>query len=185
VLDKRSIKDNFYTMINIRLATIADAANLAKLAKDTFTDAFGDVNDQQDLALFYQQVYGEAIQRAELENPNMTTYVAEHNQQLIAYAQLHVGKAPNCIKAQNPLELKRLYLNANYHGKGLAQKLMATCISQANEQHHDKLWLGVWENNPKAQSFYKKFQFKEVGKHCFMLGNDPQRDIIMLKTLME
>ena len=44
------------------------------------------------------------------------------------------------------------------------------------------IWLGVWEKNPKAISFYKKFGFVEVGDQVFPLGNDPQRDIVMKRT---
>jgi RimJ/RimL family protein N-acetyltransferase len=41
------------------------------------------------------------------------------------------------------------------------------------------VWLGVWERNPRAIAFYKKFGFLEVGVHVFPLGFDPQRDIVM------
>jgi ribosomal protein S18 acetylase RimI-like enzyme len=41
----------------------------------------------------------------------------------------------------------------------------------------------VWEKNPRAIDFYKKWGFKEVGAHIFPLGDDPQRDLIMELTL--
>jgi ribosomal protein S18 acetylase RimI-like enzyme len=43
----------------------------------------------------------------------------------------------------------------------------------------DKVWLGVWENNPRALAFYQKFGFNKVGHHVFQLGNDPQHDWIL------
>jgi ribosomal protein S18 acetylase RimI-like enzyme len=45
------------------------------------------------------------------------------------------------------------------------------------------LWLGVWERNPRAISFYKKWGFVEEGDHTFALGGDPQRDIVMVRAV--
>ncbi|MEZ4822031.1 MAG: hypothetical protein R2942_06240 [Ignavibacteria bacterium] len=41
------------------------------------------------------------------------------------------------------------------------------------------IWLGVWENNHRALSFYKKHGFVEFDKHVFRYGNDDQTDLLM------
>jgi len=41
------------------------------------------------------------------------------------------------------------------------------------------VWLGVWDQNPRAISFYKKNGFIEFDKHVFRLGNDEQTDLMM------
>ena len=51
------------------------------------------------------------------------------------------------------------------------------------ERGCDVVWLGVWERNPRAISFYRKVGFAEVGEHVFQLGSDPQRDVVMALTL--
>ncbi len=56
---------------------------------------------------------------------------------------------------------------------------MQGCIQEALQRGCDSVWLGVWEKNSRAISFYKKMGFQEVGEHTFTLGYDPQRDIIM------
>jgi ribosomal protein S18 acetylase RimI-like enzyme len=45
------------------------------------------------------------------------------------------------------------------------------------------MWLGVWEYNPRAQRFYEKNGFRMVDKHTFVLGSDPQTDLLMQKEL--
>jgi ribosomal protein S18 acetylase RimI-like enzyme len=40
------------------------------------------------------------------------------------------------------------------------------------------LWLSVWENNERAQRFYKRYGFEHVGEHKFMVGNTADRDFI-------
>jgi diamine N-acetyltransferase len=60
---------------------------------------------------------------------------------------------------------------------------MQACISEARQLGYQTLWLGVWENNPRAQEFYRKWNFQEVGKHVFQLGDDPQTDLLMQRSL--
>ena len=45
------------------------------------------------------------------------------------------------------------------------------------------MWLGVWEENHRANAFYRKHGYAEVGEHVFMLGADAQRDLILAKIL--
>jgi len=56
---------------------------------------------------------------------------------------------------------------------------MSASIQEAKQRGCDSIWLGVWEKNPRAISFYQKWGFKEVGTHIFHVGDDPQRDFIM------
>jgi len=79
-----------------------------------------------------------------------------------------------------PGEIQRLYVASDWHGKGIAQQLMAACVEEMRRRGSDVIWLGVWERNPKAISFYKKFGFVEAGAHIFALGRDSQRDIVMV-----
>jgi ribosomal protein S18 acetylase RimI-like enzyme len=60
---------------------------------------------------------------------------------------------------------------------------MNACIEEMSLHRSDVVWLGVWERNPRAIAFYRKFGFREVGTHVFPLGNDPQRDIVMARPV--
>ena len=53
----------------------------------------------------------------------------------------------------------------------------------AQEFSGTHLWLGVWERNPRAIAFYRKAGFVEVGSHTFVLGSDPQRDLVLVAPL--
>ncbi len=70
-----------------------------------------------------------------------------------------------------------------HQGKGFGLQLLKKAFELASE--HDLLfvWLGVWEKNLKAIAFFKKHGFREVGEHIFTLGNDHQRDLIMILDL--
>jgi len=164
----------------IRKAKTPDAGQLTKLAEGTFRDTFEAMNTPENMNLHCETHYSEEIQAREILDPEMTTLVCEQQEELIGYAQLRCGEPPPCVHATRPFEILRLYVAKEWHGKGIAQGLMAESIALAEAQGSDQIWLGVWERNPRAISFYKKFGFVEVGDHVFPLGTDPQRDIIMV-----
>ena len=45
------------------------------------------------------------------------------------------------------------------------------------------MYLGVWEHNPRAIAFYRKWSFEKVGQHSFMLGDDEQTDWLMRRAV--
>lgn len=167
----------------IRKAKQSDALSLAGLAERTFRDTFEAANSRENMVLHCESHYSEVIQLREILDPGIETLVCDHSGSLIGFAQLRWAQPPDCIKAERPAEIQRLYVSKEWHGKGVAQNLMAASISKAEEGNADHVWLGVWERNPRAIAFYKKLGFSEVGGHVFVLGIDPQRDIIMIREL--
>ena len=133
--------------------------------------------------LHCQISYSEVIQAGEICNPNMMTLLSEDEERLVGFAQLRWDGAPNCVLAKSPGEIQRLYVANDWQGKGIAQDLMYACIEEMKDHGSDVVWLGVWERNPRAIAFYKKFGFVEVGDHVFPLGRDPQRDIVMARSV--
>lgn len=171
-------------MPTLRKATISDAKQLAQLAERTFRETFAAMNTPEDMELHAQSSYSEEIQASEISNPQMVTFLSEDNHRLVGFAQLKRGNAPSCVLAQSPGEIQRLYVVEDWHGKGVAQDLMKACLEELQGQGADVVWLGVWERNPRAISFYQKFGFVEVGEHVFPLGSDPQRDLVMARSVL-
>ncbi len=167
----------------IRTATPADAAALAELAARTFTDAFGAQNRPEDLAQHLATAYGPAQQGREIADPAMITLVAENLRGLVAYAQLRRSHAPACVTGPSPIELQRFYVAAAWHGRGVAQALMARVFDAARATGAQTLWLGVWERNPRGIAFYLKSGYVDVGEQVFVVGSDPQRDRVLMRPL--
>lgn len=167
----------------IRTARPGDAARLAQLAEASFRDTFGAANTAEDMDVHCRASYGEAIQAAEIARPDMLTLLGEEDGQLAGFAQLRWGNAPACVAAAAAGEIQRLYVARDWHGKGVAQALMHACLEAMRERGTEVVWLGVWERNPRAIAFYRKFGFVEVGDHVFAVGSDPQRDIVMARPV--
>lgn len=170
------------TPIAIRLATVADAESLARLARRTFSDTFGADNSPEDLALHLDRAFTPAQQARELADPAARTLLLHVGPTLAAYAQLRRGPAPECVASALPIELWRFYVAKDWHGQGVAQALMQRVVAEARELRADAIWLGVWERNPRAIAFYGKAGFVDVGSHVFLLGNDAQTDRIMVRV---
>jgi ribosomal protein S18 acetylase RimI-like enzyme len=127
--------------------------------------------------------YGEDIQAEEIRDPDRTTLVIVVGERLIGYGQLRWAQAPACVVATRPAEIQRLYVDATWHGKGVAHSLMDALLDAAVAGSADVAWLGVWERNPRAISFYAKSGFSVVGEHVFVVGNDPQRDLVLARQI--
>jgi GNAT superfamily N-acetyltransferase len=169
--------------IVIRTAVATDAASLATFAARTFHDTYAADNRPEDMALHIAQSFGSAHQQRELANPNITTLIAEVDGQMAGYAQLRGGLAPRSVTGEAPVELWRFYVSHEWHGRGVAQALMQSVESAALRRGGRTLWLGVWEHNPRAKSFYQKCGFADVGSHVFKVGSDVQTDRVLVRRL--
>ena len=62
---------------------------------------------------------------------------------------------------------------------GRGQKFIQLALDKAKELNKNKVWLGVWEHNQQALSFYKKHGFEVTGQHEFITGEVVDIDLIM------
>ena len=169
--------------VRIRTARHSDAALLAALAARTFFETFGPANSESDVALHLQRYYGEDIQRRELSDPRCTYLIAEVGGAAAGFAMLRSVASPECVGGASPIEIHRFYVDAPFHGRGVAQALMSACEREAARLERHTLWLGVWERNERARRFYEKMGFREIGSQEFVVGTDPQRDLVMERVL--
>lgn len=167
----------------VRKAEAGDARELARIAEATFRDTFESVNSVEDMTLHCQTSYGEHVQAAEIGDPQRTTLLCLEAGIVTGFAQLRWNGAPTCVQADAPGEIQRLYVVRAWHGRGIAPILMAACLEEMKRRGSDAVWLGVWEKNPRAIAFYRKFGFREVGEHVFTLGADRQRDLVMVRPV--
>jgi ribosomal protein S18 acetylase RimI-like enzyme len=169
----------------VRAAVPADASALAAFAEAMFRDTFAAGNTPADMDEYCASAFGQALQRAEIAEPALSTLLAEDAGRLVGYVQFGPGEAPACVSPPPAWELRRLYVAPESKGSGLASELTARAVSGARAGGAASLWLGVWERNPRAIRFYEKAGFKVVGEHTFQLGRDPQRDLIMTRPMFD
>jgi diamine N-acetyltransferase len=93
--------------------------------------------------------------------------------------KINFKEAQTELKENKTIEIERIYVLKDFYGKNVGQLLYDKAIKIAKQKNVEYVWLGVWEENPRAINFYKKNGFVEFDKHIFKLGNDEQTDIMM------
>lgn len=122
---------------------------------------------------------------AECNNPESAFYFATLGGTIIGYLKLNVGQSQTEIKDDNAIEIERIYVLKEFHGKNVGQLLYEKAIHIAEQTNAGYVWLGVWEKNMRAINFYTKNGFVPFDKHIFRLGNDVQTDLIMKLKLKD
>ena len=167
----------------LRAAALADAPALSDLAVRAFRETFEANYAPEDLEAFLASAYALPKIARELADVSYNCFVAEREGAMTGYALLHDGAVEACVRGPEPVELERIYVLRDALGAGLGQALLDRCEARALELGKRTLWLGVWEHNDRAQAFYRRNGFAEVGDHRFRVGSVEDRDLIFEKRL--
>lgn len=163
---------------SIRRAIVEDAVVLSALSKKTFYDTFTGTCTEEDMQQFLEEYFAIDVVKLELSDENDCYFFIEVDAVPAGYLRLKEDyRNFPLMKQWKALELKRIYIDKAFHGKGLAQELITFAENFAKENKFEVLWLGVWEHNNRAKRFYEKMGFKDSGHtHDFPIGSTPQRD---------
>ncbi|MFL1010949.1 GNAT family N-acetyltransferase [Flavisericum labens] len=165
--------------VKIRKITVKDINELQKIGKLTFAETFASGNSEEDMQKYLEEGFSCEKLKTELTDKNAEFYFAELVDKVIGYLKVNFGQSQTEIMNENALEIERIYVLKEFHGKKVGQVLYDKAIELAEEKSVEYVWLGVWEHNPRAIRFYEKNGFVEFDKHIFKLGNDEQTDIMM------
>ncbi|MBG6234320.1 ribosomal protein S18 acetylase RimI-like enzyme [Pedobacter sp. CAN_A7] len=169
--------------IQITPVGMGDINLLQHIGRLTFSESFSSANNPEDMTNYLEESFSIEKLRAELSDQNSYFYFATLAGKVIAYLKLNIGASQTELKDDKALEIERIYVLKEYQGKKVGQLLYHQAILVAEQKQADYIWLGVWEENLSAISFYKKNGFVAFDKHIFRLGNDEQKDVMMKKVL--
>lgn len=160
-----------------RDAVGGDAEALAAFARATWLATFGHLPyPPDDLSAYLTKNYGAEIQRAEIADPEIRYRLALRDGVIVGYAMMGAVAMP--VDDPRALELHRLYVDESVKGGGVAATLMQDVIDWARGKGAPALYLSVWEDNARAQRFYRRFGFQDHGEWKFMVGQTADRDLI-------
>jgi GNAT superfamily N-acetyltransferase len=169
--------------INVRYATAADNTLLAELGARTFHDTFSADNTPEDMTAYLATSFSPEKQAAELVDPASVFLIAEVEGVTVGFARLKEGQPSAGITGLRPIEMVRMYACKEWIGHGVGATLIKACLNEAEKRGCDTIWLDVWEHNPRARAFYRKWGFLEVGTQIFQLGDDLQNDLLMQRPV--
>jgi diamine N-acetyltransferase len=164
---------------------IGKAAALRAMARQCFADTFSHLYDRGPFEQFLNEVYGdEGSMSRDLLDPTMEWLTAEVCGQIIGYAKLRTLAAPAPDPQKGALELQQIYVLQEWHGRGVAERLMHWAINRASTLGAPEIYLTVFDHNERAKRFYTRHGFVEVGHCTFQLGSRIDDDRIWRKGIV-
>lgn len=169
--------------MTIRELTEDDIPKLRDIAIKIFRDTFTDHNTPENLEAFLERDYNIDSFRKEFAEPGSQYYFISDNDRPAGYLRLRKNKEVDHLLGTNTIEIHRLYVDPEWHGKKVGDQLMQFSIDFAAKNNHEWIWLGVWEGNPRAQRFYEKWRFERFSEHDFFMGEEKQTDWLMRRRV--
>lgn len=165
----------------IKKVDVEEVELLQKISRQTFTETFSAHNSESDMEKYLTDSLSLTKLKEELNTPNSFFYFIKNTDLIIGYLKLNL--MPTHDGADATLEIERIYILKEFQGKKYGNYLLQKAIAIGRDKKCSYVFLGVWEKNEKAISFYLKHNFIKYGSHIFKLGNDEQTDILMKLNL--
>jgi ribosomal protein S18 acetylase RimI-like enzyme len=176
--------------LTVRVATAnsIDIAELAAVAALTFPLACPPSATHANIASFVDANLSVARFGEYLADPQRLILTASQGDRIVGYAMLirGIGDDPDvqrAVRVRRAVELSKLYVLPDRHGAGVATALMDAALKAAREWGGGCVWLGVNQQNQRAQRFYKKSGFTVNGSRTFRLGAHDENDYVMVRGL--
>ncbi|QBJ98298.1 GNAT family N-acetyltransferase [Rhodococcus sp. ABRD24] len=174
--------------ITVDRAGLWDAEALADVAAVTFPLACPPHASKEDIEAFIDDVLSAERFSEYLTDPARTVLKATSNGEIVGYVML-VDGAPEDDAVQSAVslhpatEISKLYVLPGSHGTGVSAALMDAAVEHARSSNCAGVWLGVNQENERAQRFYIKNGFERVGTKTFKVGAQTHRDFVMQRSL--
>jgi ribosomal protein S18 acetylase RimI-like enzyme len=174
--------------VDLAPAASVDADELAAVAAQTFPLACPPSTPPENITSFITTNLSASRFAQYLKDPQRAILTARQNGRIIGYAMLirGVGDDPDvhqAVAARPAAELSKIYLLPEHHGAGVSTALMELTLATADEWGVRCVWLGVNQENKRAQRFYAKCGFRINGTRTFQVGDRRENDYVMVHDL--
>jgi len=169
--------------MKVRVAVPSDAAVLSELASVTFPLACPPHSSPAAIADFISKNFAVTHFDGYLADADRAIFLAEDGSEAIGYAMLILGEPTDAdviasITLRPTCELSKLYVRPGHHGAGVSVALVAAAVEFARAAGRVGMWLGVNQENERANAFYEKSGFSRVGVKKFLVGERWEDDFV-------
>jgi GNAT superfamily N-acetyltransferase len=169
--------------ISVRRADAGDSEALARVAAATFPLACPPHTTDEAKADFIATHLSRANFDDYLADPARDILLAEIEGEVVGYTMLVFAEPTDpdvagALTTRPSIELSKFYVMAGHHGQGIAGVLMKETLDAARRRSAAAVWLGVNEENARANRFYEKNGFEKVGTKRFLVGDNYEDDFV-------
>lgn len=173
--------------LTVTNATAADLDDIADVAARTFHLACPPTATQENIAAFIDTHLNRVRFAEYLADPDRWI-LAARDERVVGYALLVRGvpddaDVQRAVPDRPAVELSKCYVLPEAHGSGSAAALMTAALDCARDHGAACAWLGVNQQNARAQRFYTKHGFRVTGTKSFRLGEGVEEDYVMVRGL--
>jgi ribosomal protein S18 acetylase RimI-like enzyme len=174
--------------LEVATAAVADLPELAAVAATTFPLACPPSVTPENVAVFIDENLTPSHFAEYLDDPDRLVLVARRDGRMIGYAMLVRGvpdddDVQRAVTVRPAVEISKMYVLPDNHGGGVSAALMTEALNRAPNLDAKAVWLGVNQNNQRAQRFYAKHGFTVNGTKTFRLGSRIENDFVMVRSL--
>lgn len=176
--------------MNARVTTSSqsDLDDLADVAALTFPLACPPSATPDNVAAFIAANLSRDRFADYLADPDRVVLSARDRERMLGYAMLIRGVADDvdvqrAVPDRPAVELSKCYVLPDAHGSEVAAALMTAALEVSRDLGAVCTWLGVNQNNQRAQRFYTKHGFEITGTKTFRLGDGIEEDYVMVRGL--
>ncbi|WP_374947040.1 GNAT family N-acetyltransferase [Agreia sp.] len=168
---------------SVRRGVAADSEVLARVAAVTFPLACPQHTTDEAKAAFIATHLSRTSFDGYLADPARDILIAEIEGEAVGYTMLVFAEPSDPVVSQAlttrpSIELSKFYVMPGHHGQGVAADLMAETLTLSRRRGAAAVWLGVNEENARANRFYEKNGFVRVGTKRFLVGDTYEDDFV-------
>ncbi|WP_309616121.1 GNAT family N-acetyltransferase [Salinibacterium sp.] len=177
-----------FQTVAVRRAVRDDAALLHRVAAETFPLACPTGTLPESIIAFVAENLSERSFEGYLADPARELFIAEVEGDAAGYSMVVHGEPTDAdvvasITLRPTAELSKLYVREAHHGGGIAAALVEAVVLAAAARGARSVWLGVNDENLRANRFYEKSGFEKVGTKFFRLGERFESDFVRERRL--
>ena len=152
-------------------ADVSHAAIIATIGKKSFRNAFGHLFRSKEELFEYLEFTYEPIKLAKsIRKENNVYLLAFSEGEPVGFSKIKKHSLNDQIEAGAQIELQKIYVLPEHHGKGVGTALLKEVKNLAKEISPDYIWLDTYISNEKAIRFYEKNGFRKMGNYYFTIG---------------
>lgn len=157
--------------IEIIKADVSHAAIIGTIGKKSFRRAFEHLfNNKEELLEYLENTYCPVKLAKSLRDEDNVYLLACFEGEPAGFAKIKKYSLNEHIESVAQMELQKIYVLQEYHGKGIGTALLKEVKNVAKEVYPDYIWLDTHISNDNAIKLYEKNGFKKVGKYFFTIG---------------
>jgi|SRR5690625_992648 len=175
--------------VSIRVAKATDSHELVPLAARTFPLACPPEMEPAAVNDFIRNELNAEVFDEWIADDEVVVIVATDGAVLVGYSVCIHGETPTNAQLDRQLPpdttvmLSKFYVDPDFHGAGVSQKMMAFLLQHYSTTAHEWLWLGTNKANERAIGFYERVGFEHIGTRRFDVGGTMAEDTVMARRL--